>query len=705
MLPKAFADGFPADDYTPHGYLDIPAHTRRLTPKGVVRSHDIGFRWHFPALGTGYGGRRETYRAGLRIGIDGALAVTDFDQVDSPYHSKNIVELRARHARGSISAEFHLVGADVIVARVSGRVDDRLVVRVDYSRHLGADQGWGESGLVGRCSGDLAVLKGFEDGEAFVLWTSEPTVAAAVTADSRIADEWVVQGVPDDQASAVVTGDSGQVVGLAAAGEWPGGREYDLTVMLARGRTEDEAVARLNQARENHWSVRAARRAEDDHFWATAPRLIGDWPAQWRHGLVYDLETLRMMVKPPVGVYTQPWDAMQIQAPRVVLGEAAIDALLLSYADPGTAQRLMLGTFADAIAPNIPCSREDGSVNMVSADGSSCGTGPQWGYPWMVLERLYDLEPDDAWLDRLYPHLAAYLDWWLAHRRDEDGWLVHACSWESGQDLSPRFGDQPLGGGHPTYHVRPVDLQASFSHAAATMARFAAILGRDRDVPGWRRLADEYAQRTEQLWNGSRYADADARVDALTDVDDVMLWAPAALGLAAPDRLAALGSAIQQADPQALVWPMFVWTAIDAALAAGQSEKAAEIASAVVDRAYGFWDARVAERGRTLPGVACEYWPVSGRCGGEGYGWGAFGVHLVLGVLAGLRVSGDRLTVRPLLPPGLREAGRCYGIRLTCHGVPVTVELRPLDDGVRVSVDGTHVDLAWGEPYAWEVSP
>ena len=64
----------PPDNYTPHGYLDIPSHTRNLSPRGVLRSYEAGFRWHYPAFPGMYGGRRETYRAGLRIGLDGALA-------------------------------------------------------------------------------------------------------------------------------------------------------------------------------------------------------------------------------------------------------------------------------------------------------------------------------------------------------------------------------------------------------------------------------------------------------------------------------------------------------------------------------------------------------------------------------------------------------------------------------------------------------
>lgn len=38
---------FPQDEYTPFGYLDISGHSRNLTPRGVLRSHDAGLRWHF----------------------------------------------------------------------------------------------------------------------------------------------------------------------------------------------------------------------------------------------------------------------------------------------------------------------------------------------------------------------------------------------------------------------------------------------------------------------------------------------------------------------------------------------------------------------------------------------------------------------------------------------------------------------------------
>ncbi len=714
----------PMDDYTPHGYLDLPGHTRRLTPKGVLRSHDVGFRWHFPALATSYGGRRETYRAGVRVGLDGAIALADFDTVSAPRHTKNVVRFVARRGRRELDAEFFTVDDDVLCARIRATPERHLTLWVGYTRLVAADHGWGESGLVGRRTANGLVLQGFEDGEAFVLEVLGPTVTSrqAVTSSLEIAGSWARDGVEPSGDPVATLGASGEQVSLSGVVTVPSdapGRDVECVVLLARGRTVDEAQARLAHARQVYDDVRAERIADDERFWSRAPRLDGDWPDHWRRGLGYDLETLRMMVKQPVGIYQHSWDAMQIQAPRVVLGEAAIDALLLAYADVEAGQSLLYGTFADAPLANVPCSREDGSYNMVSADGTVCGTGPQWGYPWLVLRHLFALRPDCAWLRRIYPYLAAYLEWWLAHRRDADGWLVHACSWESGQDLSPRFGEQPLGGGHPTWTTRPVDLQASFAHAAATMAEFAAELGREgagpqsdpstragtpdwtREVARWQELAEDCRGRTEKLWAGDRYADVDGLTGAPTGVDDVMLLAPVALGLASGGHIETLRASIGATDADTVVWPMFAWTAVDAALAVGDDTTATRIASAVVDRAYRCWDSRDHVEGRTLPGIACEYWPLSGRCGGEGYGWGAFTTHLLLGVLVGLRPSVDGITVRPNLPTELRTPGRRYAVQTTLRGTSLEVSLRPTPAGVEVDLAGRSVTLGWGEEAHW----
>jgi hypothetical protein len=733
---------FPTDSYTPHGYLDTPTHTRNLTPRGVLRSWGAGFRWHAPAFAGMYGGRRETYRAGLCLGLGGACELADYDRAVSPYHSKDLIAFELERPGAALRAAFQLVGEHALhaLAEPDGAP---LTVLVEYSRLLAARGEWGESGLVGRWEDGLLVLQGFEDGEAFVLWSSRPAALLALSdagpdealralAGQRPTTSDEGASAPDegrrtkdkstaasdqrpttsdqrpttggastfDEGSTALPlatiGARGQTVALHAALEFAPGEQVEL--VLARGQTVDQARAALEQARRTAAPERARKRAADAAFWEAAPRLTGGWPEHWRRGLVYDLETVRMMVRQPAGVYRHLWDAMQIQAPRVVLAEAAMDALLLGYADPALAQQLLLGTFLDAPAPNVPCSREDGSYNMVSADGTVCGTAPAWGYPWLALGWIWALRPDLRWLEQIYPRLVAHLDWWQSRRAGPDGWLHYACSWESGQDDSPRFGPQPLGGGHPVRHIRPADLHGALAHACGTMAGFARALGRASEAAGWETRASALRRQTDQLWAGARYADFDTRAGRLTEVDDVMLLAPLALGQAEPARLPALREAARRVTPEELVWPMGAWTAVEAALAAGLDEHAAELAAAVCDRAYRFWDAPAAAPGRTLPGVACEYWPLDGRCGGEGYGWGAFTTHLLLRGLLGLAPAPDGLRLRPNLPPSWREPGRAYGLRWSWRGRPLELAVEPLEGGRwALTVNGARREGEWGE--------
>jgi hypothetical protein len=704
---------FPSDDYTPHGYLNTPTHTRNLNPRGVLRSNQAGFRWHFPAYTGMYGGTRESYQAGFTVGLPGLPQLADYAQTISPYHSQNLMAFELQQGTQRLTSTFLLVGEHTLTALIHEDSATGCAVQVEYTRLLAANGQWGESGLVARQLGDRLVLQGFEDGEVFLLAASRPWQALLVGAAPN-----PTTPLPDTGYLTVI-GRRGSTVGLYAtlsfaasqthpfAALWPTPTplaEPTLLVMLARGRTLPDAEQHLEAAQREVFASLAAKLSADRHFWATAPQISGDWPDHWRRGLVYDLETVRMMIRAPSGAYREIWDAMQIHAPRTVLAEAAMDALLLSYADPTQAQALLLATFRDTALPNVPCSREDGSFNMVAADGTICGTAPSWGYPFLVADWLWQMQPTTAWLAQIYPELSVHLDWWLAERCDDTGWLFYACSWESGQDDSPRFGAQPLGGGHPIRHIRPTDLTAAIVHACGVLARFADVLNRPADAHKWQTLAIAWRKRLGQHWDAQqqRYADLDGTSGGYTTVDDVMLLAPLALGEAGAAEVA--GSAVRLAalDPAELTWPVPAWTAVEAALAAQQPGRASALAFAVVDRAYRYWDARVAQPGKTLPGIACEYWPLDGRCGGEGYGWGAFTTHLLLRGIVGLEPHVDRLVVRPNLPEAWRITGRSYRLAFVWRGVRRQLTLRPIDQvQVHIELDDQSQIIMWGMASDW----
>ncbi len=698
----------PLDHYTPHGYLDNPYHTRNLNPSGVIRSTSgIGFAWHYPALPRGYG-YREIYNASLNVALSVGEktyhAHPDFIGLYADIHTKNIFRYRWALDDLEVRATFWRVGEHALVCRAelasSTPQPVRLTAFTRYTRHLGAAGVWGESGLVGLKSGECMVVQGFEDGEAFVLGAGlEP---AHVGAAAELTDEFL-RCPSMDNAHIVVTGRKGESVTLCGVTcydlEVTPERFTRLDVVLARALRRDLAIKAHGEAMSARSTALTAVRREDEAFWAHAPNLCGDWPEHWRRGFVTDFETLRMMVKAPLGIYQHPWDAMQVHAPRVVLAEAAIDALLLAYADLGVAKAMLLGTFLDAPAENVPCSREDGSYNMVGANGSECGTAPEWGYPTEVAAFLYDLAPDEAWLEAVYPGLKAFLEWWLEHRSDEDGYLVYDNSWESGQDLSSRFGPQKEGGGSTIRMVRPVDLQAAMASACCTMRRFAVILGRDVERDLWRARAHTFREHTESLWHENSYRDFDARV-GWSDVWDVMQLAPVALGLAGQEQIDTLRLKIRELADDAYLWPMFVWTATDAALEAGEPAVAADIASATIDRAYRCWDSRdYSEEGR-LPGVTCEYWGLDNRCGAEGYGWGAFGVHLVIRTLIGFEPKGTGFTLTPNLPKSFLQRGTRYGIdNLRVGTARLEVAYIVTEGGLEVAITSNNpISEAGGEP-------
>jgi hypothetical protein len=690
----------PHDRFTPHGYLDNPHHTRNLNPSGVVRSgRGIGFGWHFPAYPAGYG-FREVYRAGMRLYLvaEGGvrLDLASFPGLVATRHTKNEMTFEWSGDDLELVASWFLVGEDVLAcrARVTPQRHGRLALGAcaHYRRHLGAAGVWGESGLLARPEEEGLVLQGFEDGEAFALSLDR---AAAAGATAALDDSFLrAPSLPGDHV--VVTGRRGSSVdlygALLATAEVGAGEAWTVEVLLARADRRDRALAALGRGRTAVAPALARHRASDAAFWRDAPRLHGDWPDGWARGFAIDLETLRMMVRRPIGIYRHVWDAMQIQAPRVVLAEAAIDALLLSYADLPTAKELLLGTFLDAPRDNVPCSREDGTFNMVAANGSECGTAPEWGYPLRVVDHLFTRDADLAWLGAIYPALERFLTWWRSERSDADGYLVYDNSWESGQDLSARFGPQKQGGGSTIRAVRPVDLQAAMADACARMARFAEALG--HDARPWHDRSARHRLRTEALWHDGAYRDHDARV-GWSDVWDVMQLSPVALGLAPPERVAALRETILRLADDVYLWPMFVWTAVDAAHRAGVPEVAARIAADTVGRAYAAWDRRSPAADDPLPGVTCEYWGSDGRYGAEGYGWGAFGVHLVFRSLLGYEPLDGGFALRPNLPRGWPD-GR-YGVtRLHAGTAPIDLILEVRGDAVELTLAarGGRLELA-----------
>jgi hypothetical protein len=425
--------------------------------------------------------------------------------------------------------------------------------------------------------------------------------------------------------------------------------------------------------------------AEDRAFAETCPTLSGDWPAHWPEGLHHDFQTTRLLVQPPGGIFRDVWPAWMAAWPRVVLAEGTLDMLRLAYADPALASRAVLSLFRDAPQPNVPCVFAGGAYNMVAADGSRCGTSPAWCLPFLNLELLYLRTLDRSWLAQVYPYAAGYLEWWLEHRVDAEGWLVYKCTWESGEDGNPRLDPGGSGDGDISARLRPVELQATLAHAAGVMAFFASELG----LPElrWRGLREDYRGRTRHLFDAAsgRYRDwliAEGRFQAPcperpywgldTCRYSVQSLTPLLIGQALDED-----EIWRHACAPWTLWPSWTWSLVESAAAAGHYARLGGLVFETIDRVYRVTTRRdVAGLARPMPGSAPEFWPEDWRSygGSDAYGWGATTANLVIRHLFGFKESrqtdGWVAELTPALPSAFRKLGARYTIRrMTYRGL------------------------------------
>jgi hypothetical protein len=704
--PRAEGE-FPPGSYTPYGYLDNPYHCWALHQSGVLRSVlPIGFAWYYPAGPGGYFYYKEDYIywTSLRLGIlfEGKtyFEPDDFGQagvaLSSCYHSKNIFTFDFTIGALDFACSFFLIGEDTLACdlAVKNKGDGQQQIELVACQHLqfGSPEWWGRDGIAASYdeTNDQTVLRSFAAGPVFALASSLPASKHTVTVDDTALLRWMRAGQAGDS-SATSYFPKPMNAGLSLAMQVPAAGSAQCSFYLTRGVDQRLVTRNSLQSRQQAPSVLISKRAEDGTFWNRAPFLEGDFPDHWKNGWVYDFETLRMMVRRPIGLYKHPWDAMQIQAPRNVLAETSIDMWAFAYADPDSAKAVLLGQFQDALEPNVPCMREDGTMNMVAADGSECGTALQWCYPFYCIESVFLRTGDREWAAALYPYLKKYLEWTLQHRRDRDGWITAKCSWETGMDANSRFLIKQPTGGEVIDFIRVAELQAAMAHAARMLTGWAEILSHQTDAPRWKQLEMIYTEKTRQLFRDGWFCDVDARSgQPIAGQRVVTQVGPVMCGTATTEQIRAmipnmLWYATHQED--SLDWPSQVLPYAESMWSAGQRGPVSDILYGIVDRVYRSTDRRKIDPKQQLgwPGVSREMWSVAeGAGGGECYGWGAtLPAHIIRSIF-GLRESRDRTALQfnlgPNLPDKLVEMGKTFGLR--------NVQYRRFSFGLRYEIAG-----------------
>ena len=689
--------GFPAGDYTPFGYLDNPWHTWNMHPSGVLRSlPGIGFGLYYPAGPGGYFDyhRNGVYAAELALGfhIGGRtwMESGDFEagQLTARHHTKNLLMYAFKAGNVQIACTFFQVNEDALAVELQlkneGAESQKVDVLATHKYQLGGSQWWGGDGITGDYAQDSRCLwtRSFAAGTVFALTSDEHNSGQHFSPRAEDRQSWF--GADAKSGSRVSYETDPLHAGLTFALALQPHSEKRFTVVLARGANLPAVQKHARVSLDEAAQMKRNKLAEDAAFWSAAPKLEGDWPAHWRHGWVYDFETLRTMVRRPIGLYKHKWDAMQIQAPRNVLAETSIDMWALSYADPASAKEVFLGQFLDAIEDNIPCMREDGVMNMVAADGSECGTSISWCFPFFCAESIFNRTHDREWLRQLYPRMAALLRWTLKNRVDSGQYVVGKCSWETGMDTSKRFQIQQPTGGEVVDFLRLVELQAAASHAGGVLAHFAAVLSNRQDEAEWRHIQEEYAQKTQSLWKEDWFHDFDTRAMKLVENADrdPSQAAPAFCGVATEEQNKAILATLktmfermqknrersESSADEALNWSSFVLPFVESAYAAGDRRLASATVRAISERIYKSMDRRTLQdpewpQARLgWPGASCEIWGAHGAFGGEVYGWGAvMPAHIIQNII-GFRESAvpGEFVLSPSFGPELASADKRY---------------------------------------------
>ena len=696
---------FPEGKYVPFGYIDNPWHSYVYNRSGILRTvPPVGMGYWTTNLPWAYANRMTrpiNYLSFLHLGFDmdgkSLIDTEDYNNCGlySSYHTKNVLRYDWNWEGVSFSASWYLIDENALACRIEMKntTDRSRNITAHITHEYGyVERGWwGNSGITSNYDDQLGVLidKLWEYGDVFAIGVSglHPDAVKA-TANENEWQHWIRNNDLISKPSTSIM--FYQNPALYALGSYSipldAHETKTVSLVMARGTNQLYAVQQYVKAQQDSELKLNELLADDDRFYQQAPRLEGDWPEAWKNGWVYDFETLRMTVRPPCGIYKHPWDGMQIYAPRAVLGETSLDMLCLSYADPELAKNVLLGVFADAPAPNVPCSREDGSMNMISAGGDECGTSPVWGLPFSVIYSVYKRTGDKVWLTSMYPYMKSFVEWWLANRTDKDGWFHCNNSWESGQDGSIRFTFEGGGEGDVSDFVRTIDVEAAMADAFLVMSKIAPLTGHDADTEKWTEMAKNRTERMRTMYKDGWFRDVDGRNNQPIMLDtygDVMMLLPLTTGLATKQQIKEIAPrlpAFTEGD-KTLVWPpgIFFYTeavrrtegyaGLGANLIVSTGNRIYERMSASKVSTTGYKLSHLPEKyNYRIPGVSNEFWPVnlekSNYGGAECYGWGATLPAMTIRSLFGYIESDNdcEFTIAPIIPSDLALNGKCFGI-------------------------------------------
>lgn len=282
--------------------------------------------------------------------------------------------------------------------------------------------------------------------------------------------------------------------------------------------------------------------------WLEGRHLPENCPEPRRRALLRALSQMKGQLCSPEGLIARPWTTPDRWPHRDIwLWDSVFHAAGWRHVDAELAGQ-MIEAVLDLQAP-------DGFVPH-RASPLKCSSITQPPVLALGVELVFEKTKRLDWLEKLYPKLAAYVDWNARHR-DSDGdglleWHIDATpesrSGESGMDNSPRFDDALLLGAP--------DFNAYQANEYEVLSRFARLLGREDDARQWRaRQIELCALINRRLWSEEHglYLDYNPATGRLSDVRASSGFLPLLCG--APDVRQAKRLAAHLENPETFGTP------------------------------------------------------------------------------------------------------------------------------------------------------
>lgn len=700
-------DIFPKGDYTPFGYLKNRydgGDFWGMSTNQVRSIESCGFGWYSPNKDRV---NMASLRVAVTIGDKIFFLPNDFRKSNveliSRYHTSNIMSFNWLYAGISVDIYFLVVQKNALacIVKVKGTNSRVYIHLIGSLRTIGGR--YGSDYYEAITSEDHIAMYGAK-GPWYVVISNfgKDKVASGIIEDFENLKREMSRHA---RSMAYNAHHVPQRIGGFMSYEVNQSGIQEVVFVLTREITHEQAYEEASNTIKNVSNVFDELLQEDERFWSSCPKLAEDWPDAWKHSWIYDFETTRMCVFPPMGVFRDSWPTWMISKPRVVLAENTLDMMRLHYADNRLAQKALLTVFKSARMPNIPCMFPNGNFNMVAQDNSICGTSPAWCLPFHQIYLMYLRQLDKNWIAQLYPYMASYLQWWLDNRIDEEGWAVYKCTWEAGEDANPRLDPDQTGDGDITGIVRPVDLQAAIAISAHILTIFAKEIGLGiEEVNKWEKVYDNFSQRTQKMWDNetNTFRDWDKLNDCWTK--GKARYSPLSLitlmyEVVKPQQRKAFKNQITQYNSSpTIIWASWTTIVCEAATYIGEYEIGAQIAYSVLKHVYPENDRRTLEPLYPLPGEQREYWPsdLNKFEGNEVYGWGAVTSQILLRQIIGFLEDEDTskliFKLVPAIPKQLNHPGKQYKVQdIRYRGIRFDLSYIVVNDGtlrIRLEVDG-----------------